>query len=86
MSGAEPLGEPGVPGNVPHGEPLGLPGFGVFGFTVEGCVLLPGVGGFGELEPGTVDGTGGVVEPAGGVADLDGGVAVPAGGVTVPGV
>jgi hypothetical protein len=39
--GVEPL-----PGMVPHGDPLGVvPGaVDVFGFTVEGCVLLPGVG------------------------------------------
>jgi hypothetical protein len=57
------FGAPGVPGNDPHGEPLGaVPGvFGVFGFIVEGCVLLPGVAGFGEVEPGTVPVGGGVV-------------------------
>jgi hypothetical protein len=60
-----------VPGNVPHGEPLGLvPGvFKVFGFTVEGCVLVPGVAGFVEFEPGTVDPEPGVAVPAGGVAE-----------------
>jgi hypothetical protein len=61
------FGAPGVPGNDPHGEPLGaVPGvFGVFGFIVEGCVLLPGVAGFGEVEPGTVP-VGGVPVPVGG--------------------
>ena len=56
--GFEALGAPGVPGNVPQGDPMGVvPGlFGVFGFTVEGCVLLPGVGLPGEFEPGTVSG------------------------------
>jgi len=36
--GAEALGAPGVPGIVPHGDPLGLvPGaVEVFGLTVEG--------------------------------------------------
>lgn len=53
--------EPGVPvpfGNVPQGEPLGLvPGeLVVFGFTVEGRVLLPGVAGFVEFDPGTPEG------------------------------
>jgi hypothetical protein len=86
--GAGPLGDPGVPGRVPQGDPLGLvPGLlGVFGFTVEGCVLLPGAGGFGEFEPGTVDGVLGVVVPVGGVAGVVGGVAVPEGVVAVPGV
>lgn len=91
------VGEPGVPvvfGNVPHGEPLGLvPGvLEVFGFTVEGLVLLPGVAGFVEFEPGTPEGEAGVAEPAGGVAGLAcgvaglaGGVAELGGGVAVPG-
>jgi hypothetical protein len=84
----EPLVAPGVPGKVPHGEPLGLvPGlFGLFGFTVEGCVLLPGVGGFGEFEPGTVEGVFGVVVPVGGFVGAVGGVVAPVGGVVVPGV
>lgn len=93
------LGAPGVPGNVPHGDPLGvvLGLFGVLGFTVDGCVLLSGVGLAGEFEPGTVPGVVflGVVplvelEPgifgfwgAGGVAVLAGGVAGLAGGVAV---
>ena len=94
--GAEP-GEPfGVPGRVPHGEPLGeLPGvFGVFGLIVEGCVVLPGVGVPGEVDPG-IFGFGvvpGEAEPGVlgfcgavcGVAVPAGGVAVPAGGVAVP--
>jgi hypothetical protein len=76
--GVEEPEVPAVPGNVPHGEPLGLvPGvFEVFGLTVEGCVLLPGVAGFVEFDPGTVDPEPGVAAPAGGVA-------VPAGGVVV---
>jgi len=91
-------GDPGLPavfGSVPHGEPLGLvPGvLGVFGFTVEGCVLLPGVAGFVELDPGTPEGelgvavpAGGVAVPAGGVAGLAGGVAeLLGGGMAVPG-
>jgi hypothetical protein len=75
--GVEEPEVPAVPGNVPHGEPLGLvPGvFEVFGLTVEGCVLLPGVAGFVEFDPGTVDPEPGVAAPAGGVAVLAGGVA-----------
>ncbi len=93
--GAEP-GEPfGVPGRVPHGEPLGeLPGvFGVLGLIVEGCVVLPGVGVPGEVDPG-IFGFGVVVpgeavpgEAEPGVLGFCGmvcGVAVPAGGVAVP--
>ncbi|HEY6764190.1 MAG TPA: hypothetical protein VI386_05415 [Candidatus Sulfotelmatobacter sp.] len=84
---------PAVPGKDPQGEPLGeVPGvLEVFGFTVEGCVLLPGVGLFGELEPGTVPGVEGFVVlpvepvPAPGVEGEVWGVAVPAGGVAVPG-
>ena len=57
-AGVELLGVPAVPGNGPHGEPPGVvPGVVcVFGFTVEGCVLLPGVGGAGEFDPGTLPG------------------------------
>jgi hypothetical protein len=89
--------EPGVefvaPGRVPHGEPLGEPLglFGVFGLTVDGCVLLPGTVVFGvplgEVDPGVacfVVPAGGVAVPAGGVAALAGGVAGLAGGVVVP--
>lgn len=92
--------EPGVefvaPGRVPHGEPLGEPPglFGVFGLTVDGCVVLPGVGLVGVVEPGTVvfgvplgevdPGVVCWVVPAGGVAVLAGGVAGLAGGVAVP--
>lgn len=50
---------PGVVlGKVPHGEPLGeVPGVvEVFGLTVEGWVLPPGVGAVGEFDPGTVPG------------------------------
>jgi len=77
-----------VPGKVPHGDPLGLvPGlFEVLGSTVEGWVLLPGVGEFGEFEPGTVEGALGVVVPVGGVVGVVCGVTVPVGGVVVPGV
>lgn len=84
----EPLVAPGVPGKVPHGEPLGLvPGLlGLFGFTVGGCVLPPGVGGFGEFEPGTVEGVFGVVVPVGGFVGAVDGVVAPVGGVVVPGV
>lgn len=85
-----------VPGNVPQGEPFGMPGvFVVFGLTVEGCVVFPGVAGL-ELDPGAlvfgvplgeVDCPGvvcGVAVLAGGVAVLASGVAVLAGGVAVP--
>jgi len=55
---------PAVFGNVPHGEPLDSSrSVGVFGFTVEGLVLLPGVAGFVEFEPGTPEGEAGVAEP-----------------------
>ena len=82
------LGEPGVPGSVPHGEPDGLvPGvFVALGFTVEGCLVVPGAGGLGEFEPGTPGGFAGVAVPAGGVAVPACGVAVLAGGVAVPGL
>jgi hypothetical protein len=52
--GAEPGDPLGVPGKVPHGEPLGeVSGvFGVFGLIVEGWVVLPGVGVPGEVDPG----------------------------------
>jgi hypothetical protein len=53
---ADPLGAPGVPGIDPQGDPLGEgPGV-VFGSIVDGLVVLPGVGWFGEFEPGTVEG------------------------------
>jgi len=76
-----------VPGKSPQGEPLGVvPGVvEVFGFTVDGCVLLPVDGGFVEFAPGMVDGdfepfvpVGGVeVVPVGGaVVELVGGAAV----------
>ncbi len=85
----EPVPEvPGVaPGMVPHGPPDGLLSGFVFGFTVDGFVLLPGVGEAGEFEPGTVDGVVelGLVElgfvefgfVAPGVVEDPGGVAVP---------
>jgi len=78
----------GVPGKVQGAVALGSIG--------DGCVLLPGVGVFGEFEPGTVVIGGGVVGvaelPGGvtgvpcGVAVLPAGVAGLAGGVAVPGV
>jgi hypothetical protein len=92
---------PGVlPGSVPHGEPLGaVPGLlVVFGFTVEGDVLVPGVAGAGEFDPGMLPGevvfgddpfgtlcgdACGVAVWAGGVAVWAGGVGVLAGGVAV---
>ena len=83
----------GVPGKVPHGELLGVVALGSIG---DGRVLLPGIGVFGEFEPGTVVIGGGVVGlaelPGGvtgvpcGVAVLPAGVAELAGGVDVPGV
>jgi hypothetical protein len=87
----------GVPGKVPQGlVALGSLGVVVLGSIGDGCVLLPGVGVFGEFEPGTVVMGGGVVGvaelPGGvtgvpcGVAVLAGGVAGLADGVAVPGV
>jgi len=62
--------EPVAPGIEPQGDVVeDDPGV-LFGFIVDGWVVLPGVGGFGEVAPGTV---GGLV----GVAVLPGGVAVP---------
>jgi hypothetical protein len=61
-----------LPGNVPQGDPLGVvPGaVEVFGFTVDGFVLLPRVAGFVEFDPGTVDGAvGGLVEPVRGLTE-----------------
>jgi len=82
---AEPAVPGAFPGSVPHGDPLGVvPGlFVVFGFTVEGDVLVPGVAGAGEFDPGMLPGE--VAFAAGGVAVWAGGVAVRAGGVAVPG-
>ena len=89
---------------VPHGELLGeVPGvFGLFGLAVDGCVVLPEVELFGDVDPGVVvfgvplgelepgvcpGAVCGVAVPAGGVAVLAGGVAVLAGGVAgEPGV
>lgn len=82
---AEPLEAPGVPGKFPHGAPEGFPGV-VFGFTVDGVVLLPELGGFVEFEPGTVDGVVGVGLGVVGVDGLPGGVAVFPGVGAVPGV
>jgi hypothetical protein len=87
--------EPDVSGKVPHGEPLGeLPGFVVvLGLTVDGCVVLPGVGALGEFEPGTVvfgvplgEVDPGVVcgLPVGGVVGLVCGEVLPVGGFTEP--
>jgi hypothetical protein len=72
------------PGMVPHGEPPGVvPGaVDVFGFTVEGCVLLPGVGELVEFVPG---GLLGGVAPVGGATDPVGGFTVPVGGGVAPG-
>ena len=54
----EPAVPGALPGSVPHGDPLGvLPGlFVVFGFTVEGDVLVPDVAGAGEFDPGMLPG------------------------------
>jgi hypothetical protein len=83
LPGVESLEAPGVPGAVPHGDPFALlPGV-VFGFMVEGSVLLPGVGGFVEFEPGTVLGVLGVGLGAVGVAVLP---VVEGFGVAAPGV
>ena len=78
VSGAEPDAPLAVPGKVPHAEPLGeVPGVVVvLGLTVEGWVGLPGVGVFGEFEPGTVLGV-----PLG---EVDPGVVCP--GLVCPGV
>ena len=93
--GAEPDAPLAVSGNVPHGEPLGeVPGFVVvLGLTVDGCVVLPGVGAFGEFEPGTVvfgvplgEVDPGAVcgLPVGGFVVLVCGEALPVGGFTEP--
>ena len=75
-----------MPGKFPHGPPVGMvPGV-VFGFTVDGVVLLPGLGGFVEFEPGTVDGVVGFGLGTVGVDVLPGGVAVLPDGVDVLGV
>ena len=68
-----------VSGRVTQGVLLGV----AFGSVVDGCVLLPGVVVFGEVELGAVVVVGGGVV---GVAGLAGGVAVLPGGVAVPGV
>jgi len=99
LPGFEPEDPLAEPGTVLHGEPVVevpelLELFGV----VEGCVVLPGAGVAGEVDPGVVVlgvplgevDPGGVVfavpfgdvEP--GVVWVVGGVAVPAGGVAVP--
>jgi hypothetical protein len=77
---------PGALGRFPHGEVPGVPPGVVFGFMVEGFVVLPGVGGFVEFAPGTVDGVFGVGEGVVGVEERSGGVALPPDGVVaVPG-
>jgi hypothetical protein len=50
----------GVPGKLPHGAPEGEVPFGVFGLTVDGCVVLPGVGEVGVVVPGVDPGVFGV--------------------------
>ena len=47
-------------------------------------MLVPGVAGLVEFEPGTLDGEFGVVAPVGGVTVPVGGVVAPVGGVTEP--
>lgn len=78
--GVPGFGVPGVvlpavplPGTLAQGDPLGVvPGVvALFGFMVDGWVLLPGVGVFVEFDPGTAPGVvglvgGGVVAPVGG--------------------
>ena len=93
----EPAVPGALPGSLPHGDPRGVvPGlFVVFGFTVEGDVLVPGVAGAGEFDPGMLPGevafgddpfgrrcgdVSGVVCGVSGCAD---GVAVAADGVAV---
>ncbi|HXM13220.1 MAG TPA: hypothetical protein VN946_24935 [Terriglobales bacterium] len=86
LLGAVPPAAPGALGRFPHGEVPGVPPRVVFGFMVEGFVVLPGVGGFVELAPGTVDGVFGVGEGVVGVEELAGGVALaPDGVVVLPG-
>lgn len=50
MFGVEPDALLVEPGMFPQGDPLGV----VLGFVVEGCVVLPGVVEFGEVDPGEV--------------------------------
>lgn len=73
----------GALGRFPHGEVPGVPPGVVFGFVVEGFVVSPGVGGFVEFAPGTVDGVFGVGEGVVGVEELAGGVALARDGVVV---
>jgi len=98
VEGAEPGFEdpvfgvelPGVPGKGPQGlVALGSLGVVVLGSIGDGCVLLPGAGVFGEVEPGTGVIGGGGVGVAGlpcGVTGVPCGVAVLAGGVAGPGI
>ncbi len=93
----EPAVPGALPGRVPHGDPLGIVSgvFAEFGFTVEGDVLVPGIVGAGEFDPGMLPGEVEVGDdPFGllcgndcgvvcGVAAWAGGVAVLAGGVAV---
>lgn len=83
--GVEPLEAPGVPGAVPQGPFDLLPGV-VLGFMVEGSVVLPGVGGLVEFEPGTVLGALGVGLGVVGVAVPPGVVEGLGEGVAAPGV
>jgi hypothetical protein len=59
------VGVPAVPGIEPQGEVCAdEPGV-VLGFIVDGCVVLPGVGGFVDVAPGTGVGVVGVAVPGG---------------------
>lgn len=66
--------EPVAPGMGPQGDVV-ADDPGVFGLIVEGLVVLPGVGGLGDVAPGTVVGVVGVAVLPGGVAVVAGGVA-----------
>jgi hypothetical protein len=81
--GVEPL-----PGIVPHGDPLGVvPGaVDVFGFTVEGWVLLPVVGDWVEFAPGTAEALLEFEVPVVGEVDPVGGFTEPVLGAVEPGV
>ena len=63
--------EPVAPGMGPQGDVVEEdPGL-LFGFIVDGWVELPGVGGFGDVAPGTAGGLVGVAVPPGGVVVPD---------------
>jgi hypothetical protein len=68
--------EPVAPGMAPQGEVV-EDDPGVFGLIVDGLVVLPGVGGLGDVAPGIVAGLVGVAVLPGGVAVLSEGVAAP---------